>query len=151
VICLVVPLRMLNAIFSTSTIGLGRAGVDLRNSVVNVVVLPAAFFIGVHWGVNGLATSWAVAVPVLFAIVFPRISRAIGITLREIADSVWAPVVSGLAMWVAVLGARALTPQLHDAARLVLLVATGGIVYLAVALTIDRRIRPEIRRLVTAF
>src|SRR4029453_5868034 len=27
VICLVVPLRMLNAIFSTSTIGLGRAGV----------------------------------------------------------------------------------------------------------------------------
>jgi hypothetical protein len=54
-------------------------------------------------------------------------------------------------MWAAVLGARALTPQLHDAARLVLLVATGGIVYLAVALTIDRRIRPEIRRLVTAF
>ena len=150
VICLVVPLRMLNAIFSTSTIGLGRAGVDLRNSVVNIVVLPLAFFIGVHWGVNGLATSWAVAVPLLFAIVFPRVSQAIGITLREIADSVWAPVVSGLVMWAAVLGARALTPQLHDAARLLLLVATGGIVYLVVALTIDRRIRPEIQRLVTA-
>ena len=41
VICLVVPLRMLSAIFSTPTIGLGRAGLDLRNSVVNVVVLPS--------------------------------------------------------------------------------------------------------------
>jgi hypothetical protein len=54
-------------------------------------------------------------------------------------------------MWAAIVGVRALTPELHDAARLALLVATGGIVYLAVALTIDRRIRPEIRRLVTAF
>ena len=151
VICLVVPLRMLNAIFSTSTIGLGRAGVDLRNSVVNIVVLPLAFFIGVHWGVNGLATSWTIAIPAVFVIVFPRISQALGITLREIADSVWAPVVSGAAMWVAIIGVRTLTLELHDAARLALLVATGALVYLAVALTIDRRIRPEIRRLVTAF
>jgi O-antigen/teichoic acid export membrane protein len=151
VICLVVPLRMLNAIFSTSTIGLGRAGVDLRNSVVNIVVLPASFFIGVHWGVNGLATSWAIAIPAVFVIVFPRISQALGITLREIADSVWAPLVSGAAMWAAIIGMRTLTLDLHDAARLTLLVGTGAIVYLAVALTIDRRIRPEIRRLVTAF
>jgi O-antigen/teichoic acid export membrane protein len=151
VICLVVPLRMLNAIFSTSTIGIGRAAVDLRNSAVNVVVLPLAFFIGVQWGVNGLATSWAVAIPVVFAVAFPRISQAIGITLREVLDAVWAPVLSGAVMWGAVVGVRALTPQLHDAARLALLVAVGGLVYLGVSLSIDRRIRPEIRRLVAAF
>jgi O-antigen/teichoic acid export membrane protein len=151
VICLVVPLRMLNAIFLTSTIGIGRASVDLRNSFVNVVVLPLAFFIGVHWGVNGLATSWAVAIPLVFAIAFPRVSKALGITLREVIGAVWAPLLSGAVMGGAVMGARALTPQLHDAVRLALLVAVGGVVYLVVSLSVDRRIRPEIRRLVAAF
>jgi hypothetical protein len=35
--------------------------------------------------------------------------------------------------------------------RLALLVAVGGVVYLVVSLSVDRRIRPEIRRLVAAF
>jgi hypothetical protein len=117
VICLVVPLRMLNAIFSTSTIGLGPRGRRPAQLLVNIVVLPAAFFFGVHWGVNGLATRGRLRSR-RFVIVFPRISQALGITLREIADSVWAPLVSGAAMWAAIIGMRTLTLDLHDAARL---------------------------------
>jgi O-antigen/teichoic acid export membrane protein len=147
IICLVVPLRMLNAVYSTSTVGLGRATVDMRNAATNAVVLPVAFLIGVHWGVNGLATSWALAVPALWLIVFPRVSKAIGISLREVAAAVWSPIVSGGVMYAAVLGVRALTTSWGDVARLPLLVVTGAVVYLGVALGIDGRIRLEIRRL----
>jgi O-antigen/teichoic acid export membrane protein len=150
VICLIVPMRMLNGIFSTATLGLGRAGLDLRNSVTNAVVLPSAFYIGAQWGADGLATSWVVAIPIVSCVIFPRLARAVGVTLREVLASLWAPVLAGAIMYASVTMARIATSDLAEAVRLPLLIVLGAGIYLGVALSVDRRLRPEIRRLAGA-
>jgi O-antigen/teichoic acid export membrane protein len=150
VVCLVVPLRMLGAIFSTAALGFGRADLDLRNSITNAVVLPIAFYIGVHWGADGLANASVVAIPIAFVAIFPRLARTLGITLREVFGSVWAPLLAGAVMVASVTAARAATSGLADVLRLPLFVVLGAGVYLGVALTVDKRIRPEIRRLAAA-
>jgi O-antigen/teichoic acid export membrane protein len=150
VICLIVPMRMLSALFSTAALGLGRAGLDLLNSLTTAVVLPSAFYIGAQWGADGLATSWLVAIPIVSSVVFPRLARAAGVSLRDLIASLWAPVLAGALMYASVTIARVATSDLAEAIRLPLLIVLGANVYLGVALSVDRRLRPEIRRLAGA-
>lgn len=146
-ICLIVPLRMLGSIFATAALGAGHSRLDLRNSLTSAVVLPLAFYIGVHWGPPGLATAWLVAAPLTFLANFPRLARALGIGLRQVFASVRAALLAGLAMFACVTAVRPMTAVLPDAARLPLLIALGAFVYLGIALTTDKRIAFDLRRL----
>jgi O-antigen/teichoic acid export membrane protein len=150
IMCLTVPLQMLGGIFNTGALGLGRGDLVLRNSAVNTMVLPIAFYIGVHWGPDGLATAYVLAVPIAFVANFPGLARTLGITLREVFAAVWAPLLAGAIMAASVTVARTAASGLGETLRLPLLVVLGAVIYLGVALTLDKRIRPEIRRLVAA-
>lgn len=149
-ICLVVPLRMLGSIFATAALGLGHSRLDLRNSATSAAILPLAFYVGVQWGPSGLATAWLVAAPIAFLANFPRLARALGICIRRILESVRAPLVAGPVMFAAVAFVRVSTPALTDAARLALLIGVGAGVYLAVALSLDKRIAFDLRRFAAA-
>ena len=58
--------------------GIGRADLELRNTIVGSIVLPTAFLLGSQWGLNGLAFSWVGAIPAVFALNFPRTLHACG-------------------------------------------------------------------------
>jgi O-antigen/teichoic acid export membrane protein len=150
IMCLTVPLQMLGGIFNTGALGLGRGDLVLRNSAVSAMVLPVAFYIGVRWGPDGLATAYVLAVPVAFVANFPRLARALGITVREVFAAVWASLLAGAIMAASVTAARTAASGLGETMRLPLLVVLGAVIYLGVALTLDKRIRPEIRRLLAA-
>lgn len=150
IICLIVPVRMLNSVFSTTVLGLGRAGLDLRNNMTNAIVLPCAFYIGAQWGADGLATAWIVAIPIVFGLNFPRLAGAAGLTLREVLAVLWAPVLAGAIMYAFVTIVRIPTSDWPVLVRLLLMIGLGACVYLGVSLAVDRRLRPEIRRLVGA-
>jgi len=150
IVTIIVPLRMLAAVLSTSIAGLGRADLDLLNTLSGALVLPAAFLGGIRWGIDGLALSWVVAIPVIFGINFQRTSRVIGFTLRDLVAAVHAPFVAGTAMYLAVALARLV---LHDTVapyRLAVLVPIGAAVYLLSVLALDHRIAPEFRRVMSA-
>jgi len=150
VICCIVPLRMLSVLYNTAVLGIGLASVDLRNTLLTSVVLPAAFLIGVHWGVNGLATSWIVALPIIFLANFPRITNALGIRATEVAASTWPSVVAGALMYGAIASARFGLMSIPAFGRLPLLVLLGAATYLGLLSLIDRRMYPDVRAFLIA-
>jgi O-antigen/teichoic acid export membrane protein len=140
VISLVVPLRMISATYATAGLGIGRAALDFRNNLVTAAVLPAAFFVGTYWGLEGLAASWLFAIPLIFALNFPRVGRALSTSVGDVARVVWRPALAGIVMYALVIGARYLLADSSDILRLVALTGAGAIGYLATLHTLDRRI-----------
>jgi O-antigen/teichoic acid export membrane protein len=147
---LIVPLRMIHTIFATAIIGIGHARLNLWSSIVSGTVLPSAFFIGTHWGVNGLAASWLIAVPLSFTLNFWRLDRAFGVRKRDIAMAVWRPVAAGLAMYATVTALRLGLAGIADLARLPVLIAAGAAGYTAVLHLLDPGIRRDLAGLLRA-
>lgn len=150
VITLSIPIRMMTGIFATAAVGVGRVGVDVRNNVLTGVLLPAGFLAGTHWGVNGLAASWLVSVPLLLLLNFSRMARAVSIEVDEVFRAVWRPVASGAAMYGSVAAMRLALTDFGDPVRLPVLVATGAISYVGVLHALDPSIWRELRRVVQA-
>ncbi|HEY1282834.1 MAG TPA: lipopolysaccharide biosynthesis protein [Steroidobacteraceae bacterium] len=149
-VALAAPLRIVSGIFSTAMSALGRADMELANNLVTLVLMPIAFVCGVQWGLPGLALSYAVAVVLSFVLNFPRSSRVLDISLRELAATCGGAVLSGLVMLGVVTLARAALPDVSVVARLVALVAIGAAAYLAMLWLLDRASLTDAKRLVTA-
>ncbi len=147
---LAAPLRMLAAVLSTALAGMGRADLDLRNSIVTFVVYPLAFAVGVHWGIDGLAISWLAAVPIVFALNWPRTRATLAIAGSRFAAAAGAPVAAGVAMYAAVWSARPALESVSALARLPALIAVGAVVYLVVVTALDRRVWRDVRRFASA-
>jgi len=150
VMTLVVPISMLANVFSTAISALGKAWVELRSMLVTCIVLPGGFLVGVQWGVDGLALSWLITVPLSYCLNFPRSERVLGIRLTEIARSIHASVLAGALMYGAVSGARLLFGWMPDFYRLPALIAVGAATYLGAVSLLDRSIWADVRRVVRA-
>jgi teichuronic acid exporter len=150
VLSFVTPLRILQALFATALQGVGRADLELRNTIVGAIVLPISFLVGAQGGLNGLALSWLFAIPLVVALNLPRTLRVFGFGLIELAAAFRAPLIAGAAMYGVVNGARALLDGVEEWSRLLILVAAGGGVYLAVVRVVDQALWVDVRRLATA-
>lgn len=129
-IALVAPLRMISATFATAAVGVGKIRLDIRNNIQTAIILPLCFYIGTFWGVTGLAASWLVAVPLLFALNVPRMAGVVSVRMNDVARAVARPVAAGIVMMAAVVGARFALEFKSSALELAFLVGVGGIAYL---------------------
>ncbi len=145
-IALIIPLRMLAAILATAITGFGRADVSFRNTLTGVVIMPACFLVGAQWGAEGLAASWLVAVPLVFALNFPRIAEVTGISAGDLARVYARPALATLVMGAGVLALRAmLNGLLGQPVLLVALIAGGVLIYVPFVLLIDADIRQRLQ------
>jgi teichuronic acid exporter len=149
-VSLAAPLRMLSAVLATALAAIGRADLELYNTIVGFVVLPIALLCGAQWQIAGLAAAWLVAVPVIFTLNFPRSSRALDISLRDIGITMRAPLLAGMLMYGVVAGLRPLLAALPEAVVLPLLVIAGGAAYLGAVSLLDRGIWVDVKRLFAA-
>ncbi|MGD9597432.1 MAG: lipopolysaccharide biosynthesis protein [Steroidobacteraceae bacterium] len=149
-VSLVAPLRMLLGILATALAAIGRAELELRNTIVGAVVLTVSFLVGVRWGLEGLAASWLVAVPLVSAICIPPSARALGLTLVDIGTALRTPVLAGCAMYAAVVFTRTLLPGLDSAWLLPILIAVGCATYVSAIAVLDRTIFADLRRVASA-
>lgn len=150
VICLIVPLRFANQIFTTAALGVGKAAVVLRNSLVSGLILPLCFLVGTYWGIDGLALSWLAALPLAFIINFPRMTMAVGLTVADVARAVWSPVAAGVGMYGAVVIGRLVMGDVSDSLRLPVLVTLGAVVYLGLLNMLNPGLREELKRVLRA-
>jgi O-antigen/teichoic acid export membrane protein len=109
----------------------GRAGTLLRYTFVSTAINLAAFAIGLHWGIVGVAAGFAIA----RALVVPFLTRitcgVVGLKVREYLGAYWTVGQGSALMLGCVLAARELLVHAGapDVARLPVLVATGVAVY----------------------
>ena len=149
-IAIVAPLRILATLFATAISALGRADVELGNTLVSLVVFVAAFLIGVRWGVDGLAGAYAGAVTLSWLLTFPRTVRIVGISLREIFATCRSSALSGVVMLTVVGGARLALDSVPAWLRLPPLIALGAAAYIGTLFVLDRAIWTDARKLVAA-
>jgi O-antigen/teichoic acid export membrane protein len=149
-ICLVIPLRMLNVLYTTMAVGVGNMQANVVNTVASAIVLPATFYIGGHWGVNGLALAWVIAIPFVFFYCLPRTLRLVDTRSSDLLVWMRAPVVAGAIMYAAVGLGRLVCEGLTPAARLAPLIVLGGSAYVGMVLLLDRQIVPDVLRVLRA-
>lgn len=111
----------------------GRTDVLLRWQLIVGVTVIACFGVGVHWGVKGVAISYAVASIGLRYPGFVIPGRLIGMRFRDVVQAVWGVLVVALvaaaAAWAA---GRALAGE-ASAVQLLAEIAAGGVVYLGLS------------------
>ncbi len=148
VVSLLIPLRMVSGIVSTTIIGVGA--LDLWNTAANLVVLPTCFLIGVQWGVNGLATAWAVALLIVLSITIPRNCRKLEVPVSDVARTLRDPILAGGAMYVMVTVGRTFLAGAANGYRLPVLILIGAAVYVPCLSLLNRRMWTDVQRLYTA-
>jgi teichuronic acid exporter len=137
---LVMPLSMLSPFLNAVFHGTGHARVVLHNVLTASLVMPAAFYIGAHWGLNGLSCAWLVAFPVVFALNLRRMLPIVGLCAARIVAAISMPLIASVAMYAAVAVVRhACAAYLPAPTLLVALISTGATVYCAVALALDAK------------
>ena len=148
VVSLLIPLRMVSGIVSTTIIGVGA--LDLWNTAINLAVLPICFLIGVQWGVNGLATAWAVALLVVLSMTIPRNCRKLGVPVSEVARTLRDPILAGGAMYGLVSMGRIFLTGMVNGYKLPALIVIGAAVYVPCLSLLNRRMWTDVQRLYAA-
>jgi teichuronic acid exporter len=142
----IMPLRMISNFLPSAVDAVGRPDISVKNLVSASIIMPLAFVLGVQWGVQGLCIAWLVAFPVVFLGNLLRALPAVNLRLGDLLMTIAWPVFASTLMYAAVFAmGKALSPDLSAGLRLVLLVATGALVYGGLALTTNRRGLVEIR------
>jgi O-antigen/teichoic acid export membrane protein len=128
---------------------LDKTGLLLRYSIVFFVAHLTAFVTGLHWGVVGVATAYAISTTVVEPLFMVVTSRALGISTWSFARGLTGVVEAAAVMAVAVLLLRILLVDVDVAAlaRLLILVAVGAAIYLPCCAWRVPEIRDEVRAL----
>ncbi|MCW5729141.1 MAG: lipopolysaccharide biosynthesis protein [Alphaproteobacteria bacterium] len=82
-LCLVMPLRMLNGPLTESLNAIGKPAAAWNNVLIVAVFVIAGVAAGVAWGPVGVAWGWVASFPVAFLISTARVARHCGLAYRE--------------------------------------------------------------------
>jgi teichuronic acid exporter len=113
---------------------LGHDGYVARNSVMAAIGMPIAFYVGVQYGMEGVAFAWVFAYPFIAIPLFRRAFVAMEVNAADYFRALTPAFIASAAMLAGVFGLRFVTPSLTAPWRLVCEVAFGGAVYTAVLL-----------------
>ncbi|WP_414713971.1 lipopolysaccharide biosynthesis protein [Sphingomonas sp.] len=128
-LALAMPMMTLQILYAPATDACGRPGIGAQNGMVGAVLLPAAFLIGVHWGLLGLVAAWLAAYPLYFGISSWRTLPVIGVRFRDLVEAVTPPALAAVAMALIVTLVDGLLPAMGALARLAFLGCTGAAAY----------------------
>jgi teichuronic acid exporter len=136
---LIVPVRMICSVMFTAALALGNRQLDLRNTVVNFVLLPSGFFIGAHWGLIGLCSAWLISVPIAYSFSIVGVARFLGIRATDLVKECATPAVAAAVMYATIAALRVILGGKPAIAALFTLSVTGAAVYFGVMALISRR------------
>jgi O-antigen/teichoic acid export membrane protein len=128
-LALAMPMMTLQTLYAPASDACGRPGISAQNGATGALLLPAAFLIGVHWGVMGLIAAWFAAYPLYLAISTWRTLPVIGVRLRDLVDGITPPVFAAVAMALIVSLLARVLPPMPALAQLALLGGAGVLAY----------------------
>lgn len=151
VIAVLIPVGMFQsiaALVGTIYNSRGRTDLQLKMEALTAVCVITAFWIGLHWGIVGVAVGYAIAEVALLG--YPALAvplRLIGLRVPDLWRTVWRPLLASMVMALTLLAARLLMSGKPGVVGFSLLVLLGAVVYLIVSVVINRRQVSEFIRL----
>lgn len=128
ILCIVMPLRTIGSLATAPLLAIGRADKSLNFSVLPALLVPLALFIGVRWGLPGVAAAWVVAYPIAYAAATFRTRSAFKASMLQICAPMAAPALSAALMFAIVTTLARFTPW-PAPALLVIKTLLGLIIY----------------------
>jgi O-antigen/teichoic acid export membrane protein len=142
-------LQSLQTINSNILQALDRTNLLLRYAVVFFAAHLAAFAIGLHWGILGVAAGYAISSTIVEPLYAWITTRTVGISLGRLVGSLRGIAAASLVMALAVLALRLALERegVPPLARLALCVVAGAVVYLCCCGALAPELRSELQRL----
>jgi len=147
VFCIANILRASGMLMGPVLTGIGRADLFFRYSVASVVVMVAAFLIGVRFGLMGVVYAWLVGYPLVYLLLLYYVLRELQLGIGALLRSLQAPVVATAVMTLAVAAVRRMSAGEEVWARLALEILFGALAY---GLTYLVLYREEVQRVRSA-
>jgi O-antigen/teichoic acid export membrane protein len=124
------------ALRATVLLALDRASIVFRLQLLGTTLSIAAFVAGLHWGIVGVATAYAVSSTFMMVYSTLVTGRVTNVSFGRFLRAISGVFEAGVVMALAVLGARLLLvdADVPQAARLAILVLLGAIVYVPVCM-----------------
>ena len=150
IVAVALPLRLLSVLLSSVVQGMGHAGLDLRNSITGVILLPCCFIVGVQFGAPGLALSWLIGLPLLVALNLYRSQAVLGIGIADALRALAKPAFFSAMMVVAVLATGQWSGRigLTNWPTIALMIAVATLAYLGLLFGLDRGSARQLLKLV---
>jgi teichuronic acid exporter len=139
--------RAVEAMNAPMILASGRPRIIVLNSLLQVVVLPIAFYVGAQYGLVGVALAWLIVRPVLFAIITWHTLTAIELPIVDYLAAL--KHATGASIFMAVIVTLLPTAGLfaaHPGLGLAATCLVGGMTYVAYHLAVNRG---EVRELVS--
>jgi small-conductance mechanosensitive channel len=79
-------------------LAMGRPRIAVWNNLLQVLVMPVAFYVGAQYGLTGVAIGWLITWPILFAVVTLQTLALIDLPVRSYVVALLPPALSSVAM-----------------------------------------------------
>jgi teichuronic acid exporter len=143
-LCVAMPLRMLNSLTGNAVIAINRQDVNIKSLLLAIVVMPTCVIAGSHWGVSGVASAWAIGFPLVYAFNAALVKQALGISIGELFGTLWPAALAAAAMTLATLLLNKIyLDSLSPLLRLAITVPFGAAVFLLTLTAISVRAARE--------
>lgn len=129
VLALVMPLVTLQILFALLNNALGRPEIAARVTMFGAAVMSLSFWIGVQFGLMGLAYAWVAGTPLLTAFTFHLSKGHLQLDAGELLRAILPRLFAACVMAVLVHFAGELLQPLPVVVRLVTLLAIGAVSY----------------------
>lgn len=129
IFCMVMPFQTITALLEAPLSALGHAKTRLVNNLIALVIMPAAYLVGLQWGVIGLGLAWLIAYPIVWYLMLCRTLRVLGLGQGALFSSILAPLGVSMLMLGAILAVSPLLDPLPIYARLFAHVVVGIAAY----------------------
>jgi teichuronic acid exporter len=110
ILALYAAVRSVTTPFSHVLVAVGRASETTRFNLIGLAVLLPLFYLGTHWGVEGVALAWVIGYPIVVIPMFRAIQRATGLGLSEYANALRPALRASLFMAAVVIAVRISAP-----------------------------------------
>lgn len=139
ILCFYIACNTSQVLISHVLLWTGRFRANMWLSLFSLAFLPTCFYVGLNWGVPGVAWAWALGFPL---IVVPKIivmNRILDLTLADYLSAVRPALIACLAMTSVVLLVRTGLPMSWSpGARLAIQASVGALTYIVLLLGIFR-------------
>jgi O-antigen/teichoic acid export membrane protein len=131
--------------WGTAIWALGKSRITFHLALASLALMTIVFFIGVRWGIVGVATAYIIISPIIFVVPHMLANRLmklnLGAFLKAIAPPLFASAVMGCAVYLLI--ARGVHLFTSRWMNLLGFIVIGGVIYIATLLVMAIANRPE--------
>ncbi|MCH9699447.1 MAG: lipopolysaccharide biosynthesis protein [Gammaproteobacteria bacterium] len=145
ILCLVMPLRMIANIYSSTLRGIGKAGLSVILTTVTGIILVIGFLVGAQWDMEGICISWLITVPLCNLIIAYSSKSYFGFGIIKLTSELLTPMMTSICMFAAVtLSYHQLSAILPPILVMLAQISIGAGIYIVLTLLLNRQSYNEI-------